>query len=218
MPSQKPRWYIEFLDADEQPLLEFESTRVVGGKEVAAAGAFGVVGVIAVRTMSTSVHQKRAGEWIGPVVLTGRRLLMIDGHGIVHAVDRSTIESLRLSRSAAGAWMSRVTVVAAGITYKLHTRAKQAGQLAHLAANDGLARVDANETDTAGLLKAVPVILLFMAGGIALLGAAGPATWVTGLIGLTIIAAAEVLRRLLFPKDPPQKVARAFSGSPEQPA
>lgn len=200
MNKQPSDWFQKFLDHGEQQMLTFESSKEVGAAAVAAAGGFGVAGAL-VAAAVTSHRTTATGTpavWVGRVVLTNRRLLLIDGHGISRSLDRSDIAKVELSRSQAGAWMRRIEVEAGGVTHRLHAKNQVADHLAQLVAIAGSTNVMTNATDIAGLLKATPVIFLMLIGLVAIVAGAASGTWLAVPVGAALVGGGEWLRRLLF--------------------
>lgn len=207
MTTGEAKWYSEFLDADDPAIIAFESTKEPGAGEMAVAGAFGLVGgavaaaagSVVAQSMSPSTYQKAPGEWVGLVVLTNRRLLLIDGHGIVRSVDRSQIQSLDLSGSKAGAWSSRIDIGTDAGVCRLHTPLKAAHVLAKHMRHQGSVDVDTNEGSALDIVKAIPAILLFFVAAITVAVGAGSGNWVVVGVGVVGLVGAEMLRRLLSP-------------------
>lgn len=200
-------WYSEFLDPDEPAVIAFESTKEPGMAEIAVAGAFGLVGgaigaaagSAVAQTMSPSTYQKAPGDWVGMVVLTQRRLLLVDGHGIARSVDRRAIRAMDLSGSKAGAWHSRIAVTTDAGVCRLHTPLKTAHVLAKHLNHQGSVDVDINEGSAGDILKAIPLIICFFISVIAVVAYVSSGDVIGSVLAFAFLAATEKLRRWLFP-------------------
>lgn len=189
-----------------------EALTVVGesGREDDAVGAALSGGIGPLGNLYRSTRQTQTAHRIdGAIALTNLRLLAVDSRGPIGHLDRASIESIEVFDSKASPGMRRTVIAASDQTWELHMSVKQTTELTNcLSTFDGTAITETKD-DPLALLKAIPVIFGFLIGGLVTLIAVPQTDVVPAAIGLSLVFAAEALRRRWFRQrtaKPPESV------------